>query len=342
MTRIDQSNIEELWQRFLDCQLSETEEAELMAYLESNPDVMAMFENDNAENSKFDNKEILSVENITERLLIEKIEGIIPETDEKYIDAEIESNPDVRKTYEAYLQTIQKPDLRIQYPDKESLKKRGIVFWLRPVSIAATFVIIATSAILLYQYFGNGEYPKIDDEQPNNVVSVAATEELYAHDQTEDDTLEIIPENPISQNYHTPKNTNSYINETLAQNTDTTNPSSTPFYPDITDNTLDSMTQETIAQNVDVEETNAEHEPVQSDTTENINPATDFIPDEVFANQSQDNGVTIVKDNEFRKFLRRRASEIRNNFRQDKTIRRIREIGDEVTLALINNKNQKQ
>ena len=338
MIRIDQSNIEELRQRFLDCQLSETEEDELMAYLERNPDVMAMLENSYIEDVKFEKKELLSAENITERLLVEKIEGVISKEDEKYIDAEIESNPDVRKNYEAYLQTVQKPNLDIHYPDKDSLKKRGIVFWLRPVSIAATFVIIATSAILLYQYIENEEKPKINDEQPNNVVTATNQEELYAHSQTENNTQEIIPENPISQNYHTPKNTNSYTNETLAQNTDTTNPVTTPFTSDIAINTLDSISQEPIAQNVDVEEINAEQGPVPTDTTDNINSTTDFTPEELYANQSQDNGVTIVKDSEFRKFLRRRANEIRNNFREDKTIRRIREIGDEITLAFINSK----
>ena len=338
MIRIDQSNIEELWQRFLDCQLSETEEAELMAYLERNPDVMAMLENSYVEDVKFEKKEMLSAENITERLLIEKIEGVISKEDEMYIDAEIESTPDVRKSYEAYLQTLQKPNLNIHYPDKDSLKKRGIVFWLRTVSIAATFVIIATSAILLYQYIENEEKPKINDEQPNNVVTATTQEDLYAHNQTENDTQEIILENPISQNYHTPKNTNSYTNETLAQNTDTTTPATTPFTSDIAINALDSISQEPIAQNVEVEEINAEQGPVPTDTTDNINSTTDITPEELYANQSQDNGVTIVKDNEFRKFLRRRASEIRNNFREDKTIRRIKEIGDEITLAFINSK----
>ncbi|MBQ5425039.1 MAG: hypothetical protein IIU33_07410 [Bacteroidales bacterium] len=338
MTRIDQSYIEELWQRFLDCQLSETEEAELMAYLESNPDVMAMLEASDAEDVKFEKKELLSVESITERLLIEKVEGVISEEDERYIDAEIESTPDVRKSYEAYLQTLQKPNLNIHYPDKDSLKKRGIVFWLRPVSIAATFAIIATSAILLYKYIGNGEKPKIDTGEPNDGVTVATQGELYVHDKTEDNIQEIIPKNPVSQNYHTPKNTNSYTNETLAQNTDTTTPATTPFTSDIAINALDSISQEPIAQNVEVEEINAEQGPVPTDTTDNINSTTDITPEELYANQSQDNGVTIVKDNEFRKFLRRRASEIRNNFREDKTIRRIKEIGDEITLAFINSK----
>ncbi|MBQ2574839.1 MAG: hypothetical protein II575_11500, partial [Bacteroidales bacterium] len=138
--------------------------------------------------------------------------------------------------------------------------------------------------------------------------------------------------------YHTPKNTNSYTNETLAQNTDTTTPATTPFTSDIAINALDSISQEPIAQNVEVEEINAEQGPVPTDTTDNINSTTDITPEELYANQSQDNGVTIVKDNEFRKFLRRRASEIRNNFREDKTIRRIKEIGDEITLAFINSK----
>lgn len=339
MTRIDQSNIEDLWQRFLDCQLSETEEAELMAYLESNPDVMAMIENSDIEDVKFEKKEMLSAENITERLLIEKIEGVISEEDEKYIDAEIESNPDVRKFYEAYRQTVQKPNLDIHYPNKDSLKKRGIVFWLRPVSIAATFVIIATSTILFYKYIGNGEKPEITNNQPDTkVVTITTQEDLYAQKQTENNTQEITPENPISQKYHTPKNTNSYTNETLAQNTDTTTPTTTPFTSDIAINALDSISQEPIAQNVEVEEINAEQGPVPTDTTDNINSTTDITPEELYANQSQDNGVTIVKDSEFRKFLRRRASEIRNNFREDKTIRKIREIGDEITLAFINSK----
>ena len=56
MTRINRNNIEELWQRFLDCQLSETEEAELMAYLESNPDVMAMLEASDAEDDQNKNQ----------------------------------------------------------------------------------------------------------------------------------------------------------------------------------------------------------------------------------------------------------------------------------------------
>ena len=230
MTRIDQSNIEDLWQRFLDCQLSETEEAELMAYLESNPDIMAMLEASDAEDVKFEKKEMLSVENITERLLIEKIEGIISEEDEKYIDTKIKTNQNVNKSYEAYKLTIQKPDLDVYYPDKDSLKKRGIVFWLRPVSIAASIVIIATCGIILYNVLGNGENVisnngQIDIPQNTSKGTIADAQtdndaEKNIIGDTDNSEPVLIEEHKLQRRTEAHKNTN-VTAETLAFNSDT-------------------------------------------------------------------------------------------------------------------------
>ncbi len=339
MISTDFSNIAEMWQRFMDCQLSEKEEAELMAYLENNPEIMAMLEDDSAENAKLDDKEMLSAENITERLLIEKIEGVISEKDEKYIDAEIATDTKVNQSYKAYKLTIQKPDLDIHYPNKDGLKKRGIVIWLKPVSIAATIAIMATSGILLYQSLKTSE-----NTIPGHATTVVPTDtqsDLYA--QTENKPQEIItsdtadvisvkPELIKPRANHTTKVATAETNENLAQNTDTTS------YP-ATSSTLEI---EEIVPTDNIAETDnntIEQVPEQTDTTIiNTNTSIEQIPEELFAYQPQNNGVTIVKDTEFRKRLRRRASEIRNSFEEDKTVGIFRKIGDEIALAFINNK----
>lgn len=322
----------------MNCQLSETEEAELMAYLENNPEIMDMLEDDNAENAKLDDKEMLSAENITERLLIEKIEGVISEKDKKYIDAEIATNTKVNQSYKAYKLTIQKPDLNVHYPDKNRLKKRGIVLWLIPVSIAATVAIMATSGILLYQSLKNNE-----NTIPGHTSTVAPTDiqsDLYA--QTENkaqeaitsDTADVIPVKPEHikpRINHTQKVATAETTENLALNTDTTS------YP-ATSSTLDIEKIVPAEYIAETDKNTIEQAPEQTDTIINTNPTIETIPEELFAYQPQNNGVTIVKDTEFRKRLRRRASEMRNGLKEDKTVRLFKEIGNEITLAVINNK----
>ena len=344
MTRIDQSNIEELWQRFLDCQLSETEEAELMAYLESNPDVMAMLENSDAEDVKFEKKEMLSVESITERLLIEKVEGVISEEDERYIDAKIKTNQNVNKSYEAYKLTIQKPDMNVHYPDKDGLKKLGIVFWLQPVSIAASIVLIAACGIILYYAFGNGEntitYPEqnnipqhidnktIADAQPDNM-----TEEIVIGN-TEPDLKEV-------QNFQRKAKAHENNNaptETLAFNTDTIVESSLYDSQDIAGTELDSIANDEALPVIDEKNYIAEQNTENTDSIENIEPENHASDEDLFAYQSQDNGITIIKESRFRTFLRRSANKIRSAFMNSEPANMIRDIGDEICLTIANNK----
>lgn len=344
MTRIDQSNIEELWQRFLDCQLSETEEAELMAYLESNPDVMAMLENSDVEDAKFEKKELLSVERITERLLIEKVEGVISEEDERYIDTKIKTNQNVNKSYEAYKLTIQKPDMNVHYPDKDRLKKRGIVIWLRPVSIAASIVLIAACGIILYNAFGNGEnantYPEqnnipqhidnktIADAQPDNM-----TEEIVIGN-TEPDLKEV-------QNFQRKAKAHENNNaptETLAFNTDTIVESSLYDSQDIAGTELDSIANDEALPVIDEKNYIAEQNTENTDSIENIEPENHASDEDLFAYQSQDNGITIIKESRFRTFLRRSANKIRSAFMNSEPANMIRDIGDEICLTIANNK----
>ncbi len=344
MTRIDQSNIEELWQRFLDCQLSETEEAELMAYLESNPDVMAMLENSDVEDAKFEGKELLSVESITERLLIEKVEGVISEEDERYIDTKIKTNQNVNKSYEAYKLTIQKPDLNVHYPDKDGLKKRGIVIWLRPVSIAASIVLIAACGIILYNAFGNGENvisnngqndilqnignKTIADAQPDNM-----TEEIVIGN-TEPDLKEVLN---FQRKAKAHENNNAQT-ETLAFNTDTIVEPSLYDNQDIAETKPDSVATEETLPVIDEKNYIAEQNTENADTIENIEPESNAYNEDMLAYQSQDNGVTIIKESRFRTFLRRSANKIRSAFMNSEPANMIRDIGDEICLTIANNK----
>lgn len=344
MTRINRNNIEELWQRFLDCQLSETEEAELMAYLESNPDVMAMLENSDVEDAKFEGKEMLSVENITERLLIEKVEGVISEEDEKYIDTKIKTNQNVNKSYEAYKLTIQKPDMNVHYPYKDRLKKRGIVIWLRPVSIAASIVLIAACGIILYNAFGNGEntitYPEqnnisqhidnktIADAQPDNM-----TEEIVIGN-TEPDIKEVLNFQRKAKAHEN----NNAPTETLAFNTDTIVESSLYDSQDIAGTELDSIATEDASPVTEEKNYIAEQNTENTDSIENIEPENHASDEDLFAYQSQDNGITIIKESRFRTFLRRSANKIRSAFMNSEPANMIRDIGDEICLTIANNK----
>ena len=344
MTRIDRNNIEELWQRFLDCQLSETEEAELMAYLESNPDVMAMLEASDAEDVKFENKEMLSVESITERLLIEKVEGVISEEDEKYIDTKIKTNQNVNKSYEAYKLTIQKPDMNVHYPDKDGLKKRGIVFWLRPVSIAASIVLIAACGIILYYAFGNGENTITYPEQNN--IPQHIDNKTIADAQTDNMTEEIVigntePDLKEVQNFQRKAKAHENNNaptETLAFNTDTIVEPSLYDNQDIAETKPDSVATEETLPVIDEKKYIAEQNTENTDSIENIEPESNAYNEDMLAYQSQDNGVTIIKESRFRTFLRRSANKIRSAFMNSEPANMIRDIGDEICLTIANNK----
>ena len=344
MTRIDQSNIEELWQRFLDCQLSETEEAELIAYLESNPDIMAMFEASDAEDVKFEKKEMLSVENITERLLIEKVEGVISEEDERYIDTKIKTNQNVNKSYEAYKLTIQKPDLDVHYPDKDSLKKRGIVFWLKPVSIAASIVLIAACGIILYNAFGNGENTITYPEQNN--IPQHIDNKTIADAQTDNMTEEIVvgntePDLKEVQNFQRKvkaHENNNAPTETLAFNTDTIVESSLYDSQDIAGTELDSIANDEALPVTDEKNYIAEQNTENTDSIENIEPENHASNEDLLAYQSQDNGITIIKESRFRTFLRRSANKMRSAFMNSEPANMIRDIGNEICLTIANNK----
>lgn len=346
MTRIDQSNIEELWQRFLDCQLSETEEAELMAYLENNPDVVAMLENDNFENVELEDKEILSVENITERLLIEKIEGIISEEDERHIDTKIKTNQNVNKAYETYKLTIQKPDMNVRYPDKDGLKKRGIVFWLRPVSIAASIVIIATCGIILYNGLGNGEkaitnpgQSNIPQNIGNGIIADAQTDndaEKILIDDTYNSDSVLIEEQKLPKKAKAHKNNNAPT-ETLAFNTDTIVEPALFDSRDIAETEQDSIATEEAAPISNERNYIAEQNTENTDSIENIEPIP-YSNEEVFAYESENNGVTIIKESRFRTFLRRSANKMRSAYMESEPAQMIREIGNEICLTIANNK----
>lgn len=347
MTRIDQSNIEELWQRFLDCQLSETEEAELMAYLESNPDIMAMLEASDAEDVKFEKKEMLSVESITERLLIEKIEGIISEEDEKYIDTKIKTNQNVNKSYVAYKLTIQKPDLDVHYPVKDSLKKRGIVFWLRPVSIAASIVIIATCGIILYNVLGNGENVisnngQIDIPQNTSKGTIADAQtdndaEKNIIGDTDNSEPVLIEEHKLQRRTEAHKNTN-VTAETLAFNSDTIGEPTLYDSPDLAETELDSIATEDAAPVTDENFYIAEQNTENTDSIENIEPNNPASDEDLLAYQPENNGVTIIKESKFRTFLRRSANKMRSAFMNSEPANMIRDIGNEICLTIANNK----
>ncbi len=156
--------------------LSHDDEILLAQYMELNPEKvkdLQLFEKTilKADTTiKFSNKESLKrIEISCERfneLCVAKIENEILMEDENILSAYINQNPLLEKDIELFSQTIAKPDLSIQYPDKQSLKRhvvgisyRKMVF--RSLSAAAAIVLL----FLVYTFFNNtdqhGNSPRI-------------------------------------------------------------------------------------------------------------------------------------------------------------------------------------
>ncbi len=136
--KINRKNHEAYFLDYRENNLSPEQVAELMIFLEQNPDLKASFEAfENielvADNSiKFATKEnlkkphLIPIDNITEsnyeEKMVAKLEGDISEDENIELTAFMELNPKLKLEYNLLRSTFLKPDESIIYLDKESLK----------------------------------------------------------------------------------------------------------------------------------------------------------------------------------------------------------------------------
>lgn len=166
---INRKNYEAYFLDYRENNLSAEQVAELMVFLEENPDLKVEFET--FENItlqpeleiSFSKKEalkkstIISTKNINsdniDELLVANLEGDISEKEREELTTFMELNPKAKLESNIYRSTLLKPDLSIIYADKESLKKRG-VFLLYRTQMIYGLSVAATIIILLGVYFG--------------------------------------------------------------------------------------------------------------------------------------------------------------------------------------------
>jgi len=167
--QINRNNYEAYFLDYRENNLSPEQVAELMIFLEQNPDLKASFEAyENIElatdkSIKFAEKEslkksyLISTDHINhenyEETMLAKLEGDISENENIELIAFMELNPKLKLEYNLLRSAFLKPDESIIYSDKESLKKRGI-FVLYKTQLIYGLSLAASIIILLGSYFG--------------------------------------------------------------------------------------------------------------------------------------------------------------------------------------------
>jgi len=166
---INRKNHEAYFLDYWENNLSAEQVAELMIFLEDNPDLKTefdLFENITLKPEKeirYSEKEdlkkatIIPTDNIDidnyEEKLVANLEGDISDDENIELTDFMELNPKVKLEYSLYRSTVLKPDPNIFYPNKESLKKKGL-FVIYRTQLVYGLSIAASVIILLGIYLG--------------------------------------------------------------------------------------------------------------------------------------------------------------------------------------------
>lgn len=156
--KITRENYELFFVDYIDNKLSRDNILELMAFLAENPDLEEELEmvkemKLEPEMISFDakadlKKTIVSTDKFNE-LCVGKIENNLSSAEEKKLAELIKQNPNHKKDFELFKQTILKPDLSVVFPDKTKLKRRIST----PFSIFYKMAIPAAAAVALLIMF---------------------------------------------------------------------------------------------------------------------------------------------------------------------------------------------
>ena len=167
--QITRNNYEAYFLDYREKNLLPEQVAELMVFLEQNPDLKEEFESfENIvlvpeKNIRFNRKDSLKKnefkpfgkinENNYEELMIADLEGNLPKEDSKNLSGFLSLNPHLKLEYNFFRSTFLKPDNSIIYKNKESLKKTGLFIIYRQQIVYA--LSVAASLLIFFSvYFG--------------------------------------------------------------------------------------------------------------------------------------------------------------------------------------------
>ncbi len=172
---------------YLDGKLSPSMSADLMLFLEQNPDIKKELEGLNDvvlvnESTPYPNKFELKkksfskngIDNEMDFLLIAAIEGILTDDEKRKLDKELTLN-DKRKTeYHLYQKTIIQPISEKEYPDKASLKRVPIIPIRYSTLRRAAGVAASVGLILGIYTLGESVFNNSLKESPNRNIVISA------------------------------------------------------------------------------------------------------------------------------------------------------------------------
>jgi hypothetical protein len=160
---INRNNYEAYFLDYRENNLSPGQVAELLIFLEQNPDLKNEFESFKYfqlvpdKNTRFEHKEnlkkndLIPTDNIDssnyDNYILADLEGDLSEDDDLELKAFISLNPKTRLEYNFYRSTFLKPDKSVQFIGKDKLKKTGLLAIYRTQMVYA--LAVAASVIIL-------------------------------------------------------------------------------------------------------------------------------------------------------------------------------------------------
>jgi len=239
---INRDNYEAFILDYAEGTLSVEEMAELLVFLEANPDLRAAFEDfENIEvplpgEMSFDRKELLKKspyetvginETNYEHYLVAALEGDLNAEEQVLLKQFLVKNPALNKEQSLFEKTLLAPDKNIVFRNKLSLKRAPVLqlryktLYYYASSVAAAFIFV----ILLYNYNNSYDNPTIIAEITETTTSHPASEQIAPLEDPEKEKLidqaaeshkerieEVIyPENPKSPGQ------NNYVPESIAE-----------------------------------------------------------------------------------------------------------------------------
>lgn len=157
MSKIDIHNYEAFYLDYLEGNLSKEDTAQLMLFLDSNPEIKAELDEFemlelNIPDVEFDKSSLHQTinESNVEDYIIASLEKVIDPDDELELNEYLSQSDEARAMANRYKHTIL-PLREIQYPEKNKLKKRGTpIFYIAPLigAAAAVFLFFIINPIL--------------------------------------------------------------------------------------------------------------------------------------------------------------------------------------------------
>lgn len=160
---------------YLDGNLSPEMVAELLLFLEQNPDLKEeaeLLENTpimNEQEIVFENKNILKKPVFSDEQLVAFMENDLSATEQKKIKKAIESDIELNRRLQLFMLTRLQPELNIVFRNKEALKRGARVVSMYYYFSAAAGIIIL---LLFYFFLNNKPATQVAEDNKNNTTIV--------------------------------------------------------------------------------------------------------------------------------------------------------------------------